>query len=139
MTHQLTIEPIGDAIDVAEGQTILDACLRAGIYLPHACGHGLCGTCKTVVLDGEIDHGEASPFALMDFERDEGFVLACTATLKSDVTVEADVEEDPDARRIAVRDFDGVVVGARVPHPRRQGRAARRSKAMGSTSRPGST
>ena len=38
-----------------------------------------------MVLDGEIDHGEASPFALMDFERDEGFILACTATLKSDV------------------------------------------------------
>ena len=47
----------------------------------------------------------------MDFERDEGFVLACTATLKSDVTIEADVEEDPDARRIDVRDFVGTVVG----------------------------
>ncbi len=35
MTHQLTIEPIGDAIDVAEGQTILDACLRVG-HLPAA-------------------------------------------------------------------------------------------------------
>ncbi len=110
MTHHLTIEPIGDAIEVADGQTILDACLRSGIYLPHACGHGLCGTCKTVVLDGEIDHGEASAFALMDFERDEGFILACTTTLKSDVTIEADVEEDPDARRIAVSDFDAVVV-----------------------------
>ena len=111
MTHQLTIEPIGDAIDVAEGQTILDACLRSGIYLPHACGHGLCGTCKTQVLEGEIDHGEASNFALMDFERDDGYVLACTATLRSDVTVEADVEEDPDARRIPVEDFEGEVVG----------------------------
>ena len=111
MTHQLTIEPLGDAIDVAEGQTILDACLRSGVYLPHACGHGLCGTCKTQVVDGEIDHGEASSFALMDFERDDGFVLACTATLKSDVTIEADVEEDPDARRIAVGDFEGEVVG----------------------------
>ncbi len=111
MTHQLTIEPIGDLIDVAEGQTILDACLRSGIYVPHACGHGLCGTCKTQVLDGEIDHGAASPFALMDFERDEGFILACTTTLKSNVTIEADVEEDPDARRIAVGDFEGEVAG----------------------------
>ncbi|MCI4682372.1 2Fe-2S iron-sulfur cluster binding domain-containing protein [Rhodoblastus acidophilus] len=110
IVRQLTIEPIGDEIEVAEGQTILDACLRAGVYLPHACGHGLCGTCKTQVLDGEIDHGEASPFALMDFERDEGFVLACTATLKSDVAIEADVEDDPDARRIPVRDFVGEVV-----------------------------
>ncbi len=115
MSHELTIEPLGDTIDVAEGQTILDACLRAGVYLPHACGHGLCGTCKTQVLDGEIDHGEASAFALMDFERDDGFVLACTATLKSDVTIVADVEEDPDARRIAVGDFEGEVVGLDDP------------------------
>jgi phenol hydroxylase P5 protein len=111
MTRHLTIEPLGEAIEIADGQTILDACLRAGISIPHACGHGLCGTCKTQVLEGEIDHGAASPFALMDFERDEGFVLACTATLKSDVSIEADVEEDPDARRIAIRDFSGVVVG----------------------------
>ncbi len=110
MSHELTIEPLGETIEVEEGQTVLDACLRAGVYLPHACGHGLCGTCKTQVLDGEIDHGEASPFALMDFERDDGFILACTATLQSDVTIEADVEEDPDARKIPVRDFVGTVV-----------------------------
>src|SRR3974390_3482215 len=109
--HRLTIEPLGDTIEVREGQTILDACLRAGIYLPHACGHGLCGTCKTQVQDGEIDHGAASNFALMDFERENGFVLACTATLRGDVTIKADVEEDPDARRIPVRDFSGIVTG----------------------------
>ncbi len=110
MSYELTIEPLGDMIEVAEGQTILDACLRAGVYLPHACGHGLCGTCKTQVLDGEIDHGAASDFALMDFERGEGFVLACTATLCGNVTIEADVDEDPDARKIPVRDFIGEVV-----------------------------
>ena len=31
--HQLTIEPLGDTIEVEEGQTILDACLRAGCEL----------------------------------------------------------------------------------------------------------
>ena len=107
--YNLTIEPLGETIEVGEGQTILDACLRAGVYLPHACGHGLCGTCKTRVEDGEIDHGAASDFALMEFERAEGIVLACTATLLSDVTIEADIEVDPDARRIAVRDFTGTV------------------------------
>lgn len=108
--YTLTIEPLGEEIEVAEGQTILDACLRAGIYLPHACGHGLCGTCKTDVVDGEVDHGASSPFALMDFERDDGKTLACCATLMSDATIEADVEEDPDARKIPVRDFKGRVV-----------------------------
>ncbi len=102
---QLTIEPLGATIEVEEGQTILDAALRQGIYIPHACGHGLCGTCKVQVVDGDVDHGEANPFALLDFERDEGKTLACCATLQSDVTVEADIDDEPDARVIPVEDF----------------------------------
>ena len=109
MSYQLTIEPLGQTIDIEEGQTILDAALRAGIYLPHACCHGLCATCKVQVTDGEIDHGEASSFALMDFEREEQKCLACCATVQSDVTIEAEIEEDPDAENLPVRDFPGTV------------------------------
>ncbi|MGH8516439.1 MAG: NADH:ubiquinone reductase (Na(+)-transporting) subunit F [Panacagrimonas sp.] len=109
MTYQLTIEPLGQTIEVEDDQTMLDAALRAGIYLPHACCHGLCATCKVQIVDGEVEHGEASPFALMDFERDERKTLACCATLQSDVTIEADVDEEPDAETIPVRDFAGTV------------------------------
>lgn len=109
MSYQLTIEPLGTTIQVEDGQTLLDAALRQGIYIPHACGHGLCGTCKVEVCTGEVDHGHANPFALMDFERDAGKTLACCATLQSDATIEADVDEEPDAEVIAVRDFDCVV------------------------------
>lgn len=109
MSFQLTIEPLGQSIEVEEHQTLLDAALRAGIYLPHACCHGLCATCKVSVTDGEVDHGEASPFALMDFERDEGKTLACCARPQSDITIEADIEDEPDAERIPMRDFAGSV------------------------------
>ena len=72
MSYQVTVEPTGDVIEVEDGQTILDAALRQGVWLPFACGHGTCGTCKVQVLDGYGDVGAASPFALMDVERDEG-------------------------------------------------------------------
>ena len=109
MSQLLTIEPIGATIEVEDGQTILDAALRQGIYIPHACGHGLCGTCKVQIVSGNVDQGVSNPFALMDFERDEGKTLACCATLESDVTVEADIEDDPDARIIPVEDFETTV------------------------------
>ena len=109
MSYELTIEPIGQTIEVEDDQTILDAALRAGIWLPHACCHGLCATCKVIVTDGEVDHGDASSFALMDFERDEGKTLACCARLQSDVTIEAEIDEEPDAESIPVRDFPGTV------------------------------
>jgi phenol hydroxylase P5 protein len=104
MSYQLTIEPLGATIEVEDGQTVLDAALRQGIYLPHACGHGLCGTCKVQVCGGEVDHGAANPFALMD-----GKTLACCATLQADTTIEAEIDEEPDARVIPVRDFAATV------------------------------
>ncbi|HXE39067.1 MAG TPA: phenol 2-monooxygenase domain-containing protein [Azonexus sp.] len=109
MSYELTIEPLGQTIEIEDGQTILDAALRAGIYLPHACCHGLCATCKVQVVDGEIEQGEASSFALMDFEREEQKCLACCATAQSDLVIEAEIEEDPDAENLPVRDFAGVV------------------------------
>ncbi len=109
MTYQLTIEPLGQTIDIAEGQTVLDACLRAGVWLPHACGHGLCGTCKVQTLEGEVEHGDASPFALMDFEREEAKCLACCARPLSDMTIEADIEPDPDAQCLPLLDFTAEV------------------------------
>lgn len=109
MGYQLTIEPLGETIEVAEGQTLLDACLRNGIYLPYQCNHGLCGTCKVAVLDGDVDHAASSPFALMDFEREEGRTLACCAKPLSDITIEADVEEDPDAEHHPVQDVTATV------------------------------
>lgn len=109
MSYQLTIESTGQVLEVEAGQTILDAALRAGIYLPHACCHGLCATCKIGITDGEVDHGAASNFALMDYEREEGKALACCATLESDVTIDAEIEEDPDALNLPVQDFSGTV------------------------------
>ncbi|HJV84995.1 MAG TPA: 2Fe-2S iron-sulfur cluster binding domain-containing protein [Noviherbaspirillum sp.] len=109
MTYQITIEPLGQTIEVEEGQTLLDASLRHGVYLPHACGHGLCATCKVQVLDGEVDHGEASSFALMDFERENGQCLACCATPTSDLVIEADIEVEPDAKNYPVEDYRATV------------------------------
>ncbi|SFM45013.1 NADH:ubiquinone reductase (Na(+)-transporting) subunit F [Marinobacter pelagius] len=109
MSYELTIEPLGQTVEIEDGQTILDAALRAGIYLPHACCHGLCATCKVQVVDGEVEHGEVSDFALMDFEREEQKCLACCATAESDLVIEAEIEEDPDARNLPVEDYQCVV------------------------------
>ncbi|ABM95236.1 NADH:ubiquinone reductase (Na(+)-transporting) subunit F [Methylibium petroleiphilum] len=117
MSFQITIEPLGQAVAVRDGQTVLDACLRAGVWLPHACGHGVCGTCKVQVLEGECEHNESSSFALMDFERDEGKILACCATASTDIVVEADIDEDPDAQFLPLEDYRAELVEARMLTP----------------------
>lgn len=110
MTYQVTVEPTGDVVEVEEGQTILDASLRQGVWLPFACGHGTCATCKCQLLEGDVDVGNASPFALMDMERDEGKILACCAIPESDLVIEADVDVDPDFLGYPIEDFEATVV-----------------------------
>lgn len=109
MTYTVTVEPTGEQIEVEDGQTILQAALRQGVWLPFACGHGTCATCKVTVLDGDVDIGEASSFALMDSEREEGKVLACCATVESDVIIEADIDVDEDFEGFPVKDYTATV------------------------------
>ncbi|WP_312957442.1 NADH:ubiquinone reductase (Na(+)-transporting) subunit F [Stutzerimonas nitrititolerans] len=130
MSYQVTIEPTGETIDVEEGQTILQAALRQGVWLPFACGHGTCATCKVQVLDGEVDVGAASPFALMDMERDEGKVLACCATVQSDATIEADIEVDPDFAGHPVEDYDASVIAIESLSPTIKGVRLRLDRPM---------
>ena len=108
--YRITVEPLGREVTCREDQTILDACLRAGVWVPHSCTHGTCATCKAEVLEGEVDHGEASSFALMDFERDEGKLLTCSAKPRSDVTIEADIDVDDDVEMHPVSDYTATVV-----------------------------
>jgi phenol hydroxylase P5 protein len=109
-TFTITVEPLGREVECREDQPILDACLRAGVWLPHACTHGTCGTCKFEVLDGDVDHNAASDFALLEFERNEGKTLTCVATPESDVTIEADVDVEEGVVHHPVEDFAGTVV-----------------------------
>lgn len=109
MSFQVTIEPTGELIEVEAGQTILQAALRQGVWLPFACGHGTCATCKCQVLEGDVELGPASSFALMDIERDEGKVLACCAIPQSDLVIEADIDVDPDFAGHPVQDYRAVV------------------------------
>jgi phenol hydroxylase P5 protein len=107
--YQVTVEPTGDVVEVEEGQTILDASLRQGVWLPFACGHGTCATCKVQLLEGDVDIGNASSFALMDMEREEGKILACCAIPESDLVIEADIDVDPDFLGYPIEDFQATV------------------------------
>jgi phenol hydroxylase P5 protein len=108
-TYTVRVEPLGTEISCRSDQTVLDACLREGIWLPHACTHGTCGTCKAQVLDGDVDLGDASPYALLDSERDEGCALICVARPRSDVVIEGEVDADEGVEVHPVRDHSGVV------------------------------
>jgi ring-1,2-phenylacetyl-CoA epoxidase subunit PaaE len=70
-------------------QTILDAAQAARSDLPFACKGGVCGTCRALVREGEVDMRRN--YALEPAEVDAGFVLTCQTYPVGDcVTVDFD-------------------------------------------------
>jgi propane monooxygenase reductase subunit len=86
--HIARLEPVGIELEVDEDETILDAAFRQGIMLMHGCKEGQCSSCKSFLLDGEVDLDKFSTFALPDFEEQEGYTLLCRAHALSDVEIE---------------------------------------------------
>ncbi len=64
-------------IPVAEGESILDAALRAGMDLPFACKGGMCSTCRANLVEGEAQM-EVN-YSLEPWELKAGFILTCQA------------------------------------------------------------
>jgi propane monooxygenase reductase component len=87
-THKVRFEPVGVDIEVDENETILDAAFRQGVMLMHGCKEGQCSSCKSFLLDGDVQMDRYSTFALADYESDEGYLLLCRAHAYSDLEVE---------------------------------------------------
>lgn len=108
--HTVRLEPVGIEMEVEEGETVLDAAFRQGIALMHGCKEGQCSSCKSKLLDGDIELLKYSTFALPDHERDENFVLLCRTHAYSDLTVElTNFDEELLSRSIPVREIPGKV------------------------------
>ena len=64
-------------VPVAEGETVLDAALRAGMDLPFACKGGMCSTCRARVTEGAVTI--TVNYSLEPWETAAGYVLTCQA------------------------------------------------------------
>jgi ring-1,2-phenylacetyl-CoA epoxidase subunit PaaE len=71
-------------------ETVLDAAARAGIELPFSCRAGVCSTCRTKVISGQVEM--AQNYALEEGELAEGYVLACQSRARTS-TLELDYDE----------------------------------------------
>lgn len=94
MAHRVRIQPFDRDIEVAADQTILECALFEGIDYPFSCQQGQCGSCKSLLIEGEVEMGDHyNPLALPAEERARGMILACQAQPRADCVV-AVLEQD---------------------------------------------
>jgi CDP-4-dehydro-6-deoxyglucose reductase/ferredoxin-NAD(P)+ reductase (naphthalene dioxygenase ferredoxin-specific) len=84
---QISLEGHEPPIDVEAGDTILGSLLRAGVPFPFSCQAGNCGTCKCMLVAGEVVLLEHSAQALSAEERAAGLILACRSQVWADARI----------------------------------------------------
>jgi len=85
----IVLDGLSATAPLPRSQTILDAAQVVRTDLPFACKGGVCGTCRALVREGEVEM--VRNYALEPAEVDEGFVLTCQSFPVSDcVTVDFD-------------------------------------------------
>lgn len=66
--------------------TVLSAAKKAGVAIPSSCSQGICGTCKTKVLEGTVDMQHNG--GIREREVQKGFRLLCCSRPTSDLVLE---------------------------------------------------
>lgn len=85
-TFSIQLTKSGVTVQCAPDQFVLDAARSAGLRLPSSCSKGLCGTCKSKLVSGQVEmkHGGG----IRQREIDQGLFLPCCAKPLSDLVIE---------------------------------------------------
>jgi vanillate O-demethylase ferredoxin subunit len=83
---KVMINSTGQLIDIPEDSTITEVLEQHGINIPVSCEQGVCGTCMTSVIEGEIEHHD---YFLTDPEKEAGdVILPCCSRAKGTLVLD---------------------------------------------------
>ena len=84
---QIILAKSGKTYEVAANSTILETLEFEGHTVMSSCQQGVCGTCETRVLAGEIDHQD---MVLMDDEKAAGdkMMICCSRAKGASLTLD---------------------------------------------------
>jgi len=89
VTASVRLQPSGHEYFIEGNDSILEAGLKAGLYLDYGCTSGNCGACKCKVVSGAVRKLRPHDYVLSAKEQAEGYILACSNTAISDLVIEA--------------------------------------------------
>ena len=83
-------------VSVPKGENLIRAAMEAGVHINASCGgEGVCGKCRVIIEEGEVEGGVTEKLSPEDLEK--GYRQACLAQVKSDLIVRIPIESAVDA------------------------------------------
>ena len=89
MAYRITVRPSGHQFAAEPSETLLEAGLRAGLNLDHACANGSCGACHARLLRGKVEPARHHDYRFSETQRGQGWLLMCSTRALGDVELEA--------------------------------------------------
>jgi uncharacterized 2Fe-2S/4Fe-4S cluster protein (DUF4445 family) len=81
---------------VDKGENLIRAAIGAGVHINASCGgEGVCGKCRVIIEDGDVEGGVTEKLDREDIEK--GYRQACLSNVLSDLTVRIPIESEVDA------------------------------------------
>ena len=119
LAYIINFEPIGRRVDIAPGESLLEAAHSAGVELVSICGgKGSCDGCRVRVMSGKLSSPtlkEKSFFTPIELE--DGYRLACQAKPLTDIKVDVPPESLTTTQRLQVEGQGVRVEGERIITP----------------------
>lgn len=85
-TYTVRLSRSGRSFTMNATETVLAAAKKAGVAVPSSCSQGVCGTCKTKLLEGSVDMQHNG--GIRDREVVKGLRLLCCSRPTSDLVLE---------------------------------------------------
>ncbi len=82
---KVRIMPSGASVDVPAGTSILEALRAAGNIVPFSCESGTCGSCKTKLVSGDVDHRD---LVLAEHEKAANIMVCVSRARSGDIEIE---------------------------------------------------
>lgn len=95
-TWDMAVHPDERIVVGRNGETLLDAGLRAGLPMPFECRNGGCGVCKATILHGSVKLNPFQESVLTGAERAAGKTLLCCAEPLGNIEIEYVPQDNAD-------------------------------------------
>lgn len=98
--YRVKFDPSERVSVIEEGETILDAAMKADVHINASCGgNGSCGKCRIRIVEGPVSSSPDPKISPADYE--DGHRLACKTIPLGDVVIDVPLESQVD--RVALR------------------------------------
>jgi len=116
--YTVKLEPHGLSFKAHEGETILNAARRAGLWLAFECGWGDCGTCKLALKEGEVENLFPEAPAIKPQDERRNRILVCQSAARSNLVLQVKKKDLNSPREdLPTKDHRGTLAASEVLGP----------------------